>query len=116
MINMYNEEFVLTKEHLKLVKCLNVTSYEGEGFFRTISIDYKRPYGNSDITSDIFRILKWKIPKKESALMELEEKAIKIHNELLFFFEIFLQSPFKKISLGKYKKNRHTFVWKKSKK
>lgn len=49
------KEFVLTADHLKLLRAANVTWYEIET--GAPAIDGKRPYGNSNVIDDIADIL-----------------------------------------------------------
>lgn len=53
------KEFELTEEHLKLLKELEVDWNYAE--FGAPTIDLKRPYGNSDVYKDMFKILGWKL-------------------------------------------------------
>ncbi len=48
-------EFVLTDQHVALLRAANISWYEIE--WGAPAIDGKRPYGNSDINGDLARLL-----------------------------------------------------------
>lgn len=50
---MGNKRFEVKKKHLKLLKELYINSYDEHG---TPCVDSKRPFGNSDVTRDMFAI------------------------------------------------------------
>ena len=73
--------FILTNEHLKLMKKLWFTSYDNK-----LIIEPKTPYGNSDIMNDICKILD--IEGFEDDWGEIhypkgtEDRCFKIHEEM----------------------------------
>lgn len=81
------EYFILTEEHIKLLKEM----YVGWSDIETGApeIDPKRPYGNSNVAYDVIELLNWvddeKLQDEEflesNEFEELEEKAMKLHYE-----------------------------------
>jgi len=86
MITPNRTRFVITKDHLKLLKRLNVHNASGRA-----QIDFYRPYGNSDFVRDIAEILKWKINKDGEISAVVTKKALKIDKELATALQICLQ-------------------------
>ena len=54
---MSENTFVLTEEHLKLMKAMVVGWCDDE--YGAPEINPKRPYGNSDVANDIMELLNW---------------------------------------------------------
>lgn len=89
------EVFTLTMNHLKLLSKAYVSWNDCE--YGAPEINPKRPYGNSDVESDIVRILGWaeetdKCPHCGEYLNEdMLERAANIHRETQLALEIILQ-------------------------
>lgn len=79
----------MTDEHLKLLRRAYVSWENCE--FGAPSIDCKRPYGNSDVITDICEILGWKIPQTMPGAACMEGHASKIHEETETALEIILK-------------------------
>ena len=93
------ETFILTENHLKLLKKMYVEWEDCEA--GAPAINCKRPYGNSNVEEDVARILGWEIPdedeyedynKFDELMDELYTKANKIHLETKFALQICLQT------------------------
>jgi hypothetical protein len=81
------DKFKITEAHLKLVKKMYVGWQDCE--FGAPEIDPKRPYGNSDVISDILKILG--IPyDNNNPNKALEDFAIKIHKDIEIVLQIIL--------------------------
>lgn len=99
------KHFEIKSYHLKLLK--NSCVWWDETEYGSPGIDPKRPYGNSDVISDIARILKIK-PKltdyddEECLSREQERKLDEIHREMETVLQICLSTQ--KFKVGKYKK------------
>lgn len=50
------ERFTLTNEHLLLIKRMNIVFYD-DAYDGAPAVDIKRPYGNSDVISDVAEII-----------------------------------------------------------
>lgn len=87
-----SKEFILKKEHLKLLKNAYV-SWEGCEY-GSPTIDCKRPYGNSWVENDIRKILK---NKKLT-----DEECRKLHDETEIALQIALINISRKVKTGKY--------------
>jgi len=104
--------FTVRPEHLKLLKAMVVEWDDCE--FGAPRIDCKRPYGNSDVYSDIAEIIGLKKKgnwdyKEECWNDNAMRKMDKLHNETFFALQILLQDL--GIEEGKYK--REDILWKK---
>lgn len=76
--------FVLTEEHVKLLRAMYVSWDDCE--FGAPAIDPKRPYGNSDVISDIAEELGWTRPDGDEDddfewPVELDDRARQLHAE-----------------------------------
>jgi len=81
--------FTITENHLNLLKRLNVEWYDCE--FGAPCIDPKRPYGNSNVESDIYEMTKMK-----------GDKALFIHKEMQIVLQIIFATGL--IETGDYEK------------
>lgn len=86
-------EFIITQDHLKLLKSMNVDWNGCE--YGAPEIDCKRPYGNSNVEDDIAEIIKF--PKKgnydygeEDWKDEAKEKLYFLHREMQIVLQIVL--------------------------
>ena len=93
--------FILKQEHLDLLSHAYVEWYDCET--GAPCIDPKRPYGNSDVESDIADLLGWKINPEYDELSKSQKKeAQKLHEETETALQIVLQHIGEEIHLGKY--------------
>jgi hypothetical protein len=100
MDELKGKTFQMTDAHLKLLSNLNVVWRTCE--YGAPAIDCKRPYGNSDVESDIAEILGWDEPSTNSAE--------RIHRELETALQIVLVTQ--KFEPGLYHlKNEYTTDW-----
>jgi hypothetical protein len=107
---MVIEQFEVTPDHIKLLQAMYVDWNDSENGAPTINP--KRPYGNSDVTCDIAKILGWDLPEDED---EIDEKyniqADKIHREMETCLQILLVNM--SIEQGIYEKESYRKDWKK---
>ena len=87
-------KFVITEEHLKLMRKFYVGWCDDE--YGAPQIDPKRPYGNSDVAIDIAEILDWETPNlyhdwDQAEYDALSARARKIHEETLTALQISLR-------------------------
>lgn len=87
------EEFVLTQNHLKLIRHFNVSWQDAET--GAPSIDPKRPYGNSNVPNDIHQILCGESigrvdSKRDQLTKEEQRRYLKLHREMDVALEIVL--------------------------
>lgn len=96
-----NVTFEVTKDHIKLLKRLHVditsSCEENVLWGRTPCVDFKRPFGNSDIVDDVGSILKWKRLDKENEYFseEQQKQAIKIFSEMPIVVQIAIKGNIK---------------------
>ncbi len=122
--------FVLTENHLKLMKEFSVDWQDVE--FGAPEIDPKRPYGSSSVTEDMIELLGW---KKETKIVmgskeykydeesddfegelpdEVEDVLIKLHRELQYALQVVLFNQ--KFEAGTYvRDNEYSSEWRKMK-
>lgn len=102
-----NSTFTLTEQHIRLLSQFTVGWQNDE--FGAPEIDPKRPYGNSDVISDIHQILTGKneedIPDKTAQLY------LQLHRELKDALQIILQT--KQFTPGTYFRPAFGVKWKK---
>ena len=95
------EIFVVTEDHIKLLKRMYVSWDDCE--YGAPGINPKRPYGNSDVANDIAEILEWNTSQDD---YELPEEyciaAEKIHREMQIALQILVNQL--QISPGVYRK------------
>ena len=108
----YEEEFELTKEHIKLIEHFNVDWCDDE--FGAPAIDPKRPYGNSDVVRDMLEILEIKpvMHKEDEPIWHdaEEDRMVDLHKELETALQIVLScKTFKPGLFGK--KNKYGSDW-----
>ena len=88
----YVRDFTVTNEHLRLLRRAYV--WWGSGEFGAPEIDYKRPYGNSNVFGDIAEILG--VPDSEWAdadlnpLLDAEWRFLRLHIETAIALQIAL--------------------------
>jgi len=108
------KEFVVKEEHIKLLKRAYVSWDDCE--FGAPAIDCKRPYGNSNVISDIMDILgesAKKCPHCGEPIEDLDSNKYEtLHRETEIVLQIFLQTG--KMETGKYiKTDDYGIEWKK---
>jgi len=107
------KRFTIKKEHLKLLK--NVYTSWDDCEFGAPEIDPKKPYGNSNVLSDMREILKdegKKCPHCEEHLgggKYSDDRLFKLHKELETVLEIVLRTQ--KFQPGIYIANDYTGNW-----
>ena len=80
-------EFTVTADHLKLLRQMHVGWDDCE--FGAPAIDCKRPYGNSDVLSDIAEILSWPEGDDDGEYpVGQEEKMRRLHAEMRLVLQI----------------------------
>ena len=117
MVDISQEEyktFIVTKEHLKLLRHFQVGWQDCET--GAPEIDPKRPYGNSDVPQDIYEILHdkrgKKLTSKEKELTEEEKKSyLKLHLEMEIVLQIILSIG--AFEAGEYRCKKYSTNWEK---
>ena len=99
---MKDKTFEVREEHIKLLKQTYIGWDDCE--FGAPSIDCKRPYGNSDVFSDIARILDIKPGDDDYDPFTDEQTSymLRLHSELETVLQIFVQIG--QMEIGWYKK------------
>jgi hypothetical protein len=97
--------FLLTDEHLALLRHANVTWDHCE--FGAPAIDCKRPYGNSDVLSDIACILGY--PESAREEEETTDMFRAIHKETMTALQIVLATG--GFEAGRYVAPEYTSRW-----
>jgi len=88
MMKRYTE-FVLTENHLKLISKFYVDWDDG-GYDGAPTINEKRPYGNSDVVTDIAEILGVQIDESDESYDEHSASLLKLHRETATALQICL--------------------------
>lgn len=100
-----NCEFIITEDHIKLLKASYVSWFDCE--YGSPAIDPKRPYGNSFVAWDIALILGWELPKEDhqydDMMKVISDRARKIHSELDIVLQILLANTDIGIQPGLYR-------------
>lgn len=97
------EFFEITDEHLKLLKNSNVVWDSSE--FGAPAIYSKKPYGNSDVINDIFKILEW------NEVDDIENKtrqAERLHKETEIALQICLSNQ--KFETGMFRHSMKFYI------
>ena len=110
------DEFELTMDHIKLLQHAYVTWYDGE--FGAPGINSKKPYGNSNVYSDMLEILDIRLVPSNDEDEELfygyptyiTTKLDKLHGELLTALQIVLRT--RSFVPGLYRTEYPTENWK----
>src|SRR5262245_23071994 len=97
-------KFVLTEEHVKLLRNMYVDWNDVESGAPTI--DPKRPYGNSSVAEDIVEILGWDRVDDYELTTEEYEAAMTLHEQTQIALQVVLTTG--SFELGKYHKT-HTY-------
>ncbi len=98
--------FTVTEDHLKLLRRMWVEWCDDE--YGAPAIDPKRPYGNSDVYSDIAKILGWEV--WEDGISDGDPKAWQIHQETKVALQIALRVGYFKA--GEYEAHKYRKDWK----
>lgn len=94
---MSEREFRVTEDHLKLLRHAYV-SYDDYSEYGAPSIDPKRPYGNSNVVTDIIEILTGQAPDEDNMTPREYDKLIddpywdKVHKETATALQIVLRT------------------------
>lgn len=108
------ETFKITEAHLKLAKKMCVSWEDCE--FGAPSINCKRPYGNSDVISDIGKILG--LPKQQGKDGEedypesLEDYMQELHKSMEIALQIFLLSGEFRVGIYEKQDEYSSLSWK----
>jgi len=110
---MNTETFLLTKNHIKLLRRMFVGWQDCET--GAPEIDPKRPYGNRDVNNDIHEILTGECvgsidSVRKNLTDEEEKKYSKLHKETEIALQIVLFTG--EFKSGLYKKEKYTSNWK----
>lgn len=100
-VNLSGKKFVITKDHLKLMRRFYVSWDDSE--FGAPMIDPKRPYGNGDVLGDIHEILmgmEWDYDDRGDMPDSLIESYTKLHRETKTALQIALVT--RKFEVGTY--------------
>ena len=108
------ETFTVTDQHIKLIKRMCVSWWDCE--FGAPSIDCKRPYGNSDVLTDMAEILGFfdDIDPDNEGLIEtiLDEQLetlLQLHGETQTVLQILIDNL--SLSEGEYQRERYGGRW-----
>lgn len=88
------QKFTITNEHLSLMQKMNII-YDARFYYGAPTVDQKRPYGNSDIVSDIAEIIGIeKIEGDDDFIWPkgTTEKCISLHKETAIALQICLHT------------------------
>ena len=104
--------FTVTDEHLRLLHRAYVSWDETE--FGAPAINCKRPYGNSDVMSDIAEILdiqesEWN-DEYEDPLPDYEQRFLRLHVETAVALQIALSTG--EFRTGRYTREDESYGWK----
>ncbi len=108
------EKFTLTQEHLKLIQRMNIR-FEDDTYDGAPAVDIKRPYGNSDVMSDVAEIIG--IEKAEDDCGEkywpkgTRERCEKIHKETAKALQVCLAAQ--SFEAGEYISDDYRDNWRK---
>ncbi len=105
------QTFTVTEDHLKLLSKMDVSW--GSCAFGAPAIDCKRPYGNSDILSDIAEVLDFPYKADEYGEFTEEQEQVmrKLHKETRRVLQIVLVTG--KFETGKYEASEYGYDWEK---
>lgn len=104
------EEFTLTEDHLKLLRAMFVEWDDCES--GAPAVDPKRPYGNSNVPSDIRRLLGWPQPNEDDE-EKSNDAAYALHRETEQALQIVLHHgpvPGRYVLTSKYDRSSWTKV------
>ena len=101
--------FEIKPYHISLLSKAYVTWNEME--FGAPSIDPKRPYGNSDVYSDISEVLGFTKKNDEYSAKEYA-KMSEVHNQLTIALQIILQNLGKSEYIGLWQSVDYGVTWK----
>jgi hypothetical protein len=87
---MHPMRFVLTPDHVKLLRAMYVGWQDCET--GAPEIDPKRPYGNSYVAGDVAEILGWTVDGDDGLTDDQRDKAMEIHFETAMALQVILQT------------------------
>lgn len=93
------DKFTILPEHIKLLKEANIGWNDCE--FGAPSIDCKRPFGNSDVFTDIAKILEIPIDEDNGPNDEQQHEMYQIYEQLGTVLKIILSTS--SVESGEYK-------------
>lgn len=102
---MPSNTFILTEDHLKLLKKANIDWRDSEA--GAPGIDSKRPYGNGYVAGDVAEILGWRVNEDEGLTDDQESDALEIHRETEQALQIVLRCY--PATPGAYVRNNQTW-------
>lgn len=115
MSNAFEILFTVKEQHLKLLKRL-VIGYDADTEFGAPEVDPKRPYGNSDVYTDIGEILGIKPDAGDSDDPEwstpMKERFDELHGDMENVLQILVQNN--GVQLGEYKADEYSRKWSKA--
>jgi len=110
-------KFTVTEDHLKLVERMYV-EFDSGCEFGAPAVDPKRPYGNSDVYTDmgeILGIIPTIVDEDDEDCAEFDDDQIalmdKLHNETAMVIQIILKT--KKFEVGDYECEAYSIDWEK---
>lgn len=108
-MNDNTQRFTLIEEHVKLARAMQVGWQDVE--FGAPEIDPKRPYGNSDVLTDIAEELGWDSEINEDGELseQAAERARKLHEEMWIALQVILASG--SFTPGEYEAPEYTSRW-----
>jgi hypothetical protein len=110
MADFFGKEFVVTDQHIKLLKEMNVSWWDCE--FGAPAIDCKRPYGNSDVYRDIAEILDIKPDENDEFSEDQQFDMDEIHEDMQVVLQILVVNADKGIKPGTYTRaNAYDTEW-----
>lgn len=100
-------KFTVTEAHIKLLRKANVSwMYMETG---APCIDFKRPYGNSDVYPDIAEVLNISVDEDGEYTDQQKILMDNVHEETQIALEIFLRTG--TMISGTYTKNGYSYPW-----
>jgi hypothetical protein len=107
---MMKQKFTVTNNDLRLLRNMNVSWDDCE--FGAPSIDPKRPYGNSDVYTDIGKIIGATPSKETGEFTEIQEALMMaLHKQTKTVLQIVLATG--QFSPGEYEADKYDSNWEK---
>lgn len=104
--------FTVLPEHIKLLQATNFGWLDCE--FGGLSMDCKRPFGNSDVFGDIAEILEIKIDEQNGANDQQQEYMYQLYSDLEIVLAIMIANcSLETGTYQPYKKQSGLYGWKK---
>lgn len=107
-----NKTFTVTRDHIKLVRGLQIEWNENTDCSLGVpSANGKRPYGNSDVATDVAELIKLDFVDEEKGLTKQQEKyCFQLHRDMETVLQIVLYTG--KFKTGDYECEEYTSEWK----